>query len=247
MYKTYTEKTYEESIKSKREIIISSSYYVDGYCEIPNGILYFKGDIPGVSEAQARYYIVYMIRDIYGPEVWINPVFFSIGKPIQSTNFKDRAMYFTLNPYGDGIHRKFIEFSAYERNKQSSDKQEVGDLMPQYYIVDTLPETKEVYVNNNNNNNNIYHKNNSLPTFEPVIDNCIEFDDNTTNCKHKTNHLKDNSNDTSPFDDWFDNSVDLNVSYNSYDFDNDSDDYSIAWLEDMCNLPEGVGLFDDDR
>lgn len=246
MYKTYTKKTYEESIKSKRELIKSSSYYVDGYCEIPNGILYFKGDIPGVSEAQARYYIVYMIRDIYGPEVWINPIFFSIGKLTQSTKFEDRSMYFNLKPYYDDIHRKFIEFSAYERNKQYSDKQEVGDLMPQYYIVDTLPETKEVYVNNNNNNNNnIYNKNNYLPTFEPVFDNCITFDDNTTNSKHKTSHIEDNTKITpnfeipSNFDDLF---FDYKSSYSD-----ESHSYSVAWLEDMCNLPEGVGLFDDDR
>lgn len=147
MSKVYSKSTYENSIKSSRNQIMKSSYYVNGYCEIPNGVLHFQGDIPGVSLAQARYYIVYMIRDVYGSSVWINPVFFIIGKPKIKPRFENREMYFNLQEYSDNQNRIFVEFNDHERQNQSDTKNNYGDLMPKVHKVDILPRLKEIEYN----------------------------------------------------------------------------------------------------
>ena len=262
MYKTYTKQTYEESLKNKREMLISSSHIIDGYCEMQNGILHFRGDIPGVSYAQARYYLIYMIRDIYGPEVWINPIFFSISKSNKS--YKDREIFFNLKPYEDDRKRIFIKFSSYEKEKQSTDKREVGDLMPRSYHVNKLPELNEntdtyslsytpkfdlVEEGNIDDIVSSYHSNIfAEPTWSNPNDAAKDFDIDFMLDTNK-NLVKDNTNFEINFDDFefdgfeIDYDVDFGENYNK----NYYDDCSIADLERMCNLPEGVGLFDDDR
>ncbi len=147
MTKIYSKSTYENSIKSIRNQIMQSSYSVKGYCEIPDGVLHFQGDIPGVSPAQARYYIVYMIRDAYGSSVWINPVFFVIEKPQIKRRFENREIYFNLQRYPDNKNRIFVEFNDYERKTQRDTKTNYGDLMPKVIKVDVLPISKELEYN----------------------------------------------------------------------------------------------------
>ena len=244
MYKTYTKEVYDNSVKKTREMIMSSSYTIDGYCEMQNGIIYFRGDIPGVSHSQARYYLIYMIRDIYGPEVWINPIFFSISKS-NKNNYKDRAIYFTLKPYKDNNKRIFIEFSSTEKRKQYKDKQDFGDLMPTPYKVNELPEIKT---------EDLYFVP-TEPTFElsPFADPVWDINMNpSTNKSDKSDDmlLDDMSLDDMPLDaffslDKYSTTLRPETQVDNYDY---GDYYvSLKELEDSCNLPEGYHLFDDDR
>lgn len=238
MYKTYTKEVYDNSVKKTREMIMSSSYTIDGYCEMQNGIIYFRGDIPGVSYSQARYYLIYMIRDIYGPEVWINPIFFSISKS-NKNNYKDRAIYFSLKPYQDDNRRIFIEFSSAEKNKQYKDKQDFGDLMPTPYKVNELPEIKTEDLLDD------LHFVPVEPTFEPSA-----FTDPVWDIDMNPSTSKSDDSDDILFNAFFPlDEYTTTLKPTTQVDDDDYGDYyvSLKELEESCNLPDGCHLFDDDR
>jgi len=126
----YNTKTYENEVKKYDISILNGTYYVEGYCDMKQGRVFFKGDIGGVSKAQARFYIIYMLRDKYGEEVWINPIFYKIHKYSVNKEIKDRKLIFDLKKYEDNKIRNFIPFNKNERDSMENLKKTVGHLMP---------------------------------------------------------------------------------------------------------------------